>query len=58
MVVTYEGVPKGFVIPSLDAVSGFIRTADGVVVAGEPEAATAWSPSTTIPPTAPRIRSR
>ena len=44
VVVTYEGFPKGFVIPSLDAVSGFIRTADGVVVAGEPEAATAWFP--------------
>jgi aminopeptidase N len=44
VVVSYEGFPKGFVIPSLDAVSGFIRTADGVVVAGEPEAATAWFP--------------
>ena len=44
VVVTYDGFPKGFVIPSLDAVSGFIRTADGVVVAGEPEAATAWFP--------------
>jgi len=44
VVVTYDGFPKGFVIPSIDAVSGFIRTADGVVVAGEPEAATAWFP--------------
>ena len=44
VVVTYDGFPKGFVIPSVDAVSGFIRTADGVVVAGEPEAATAWFP--------------
>jgi len=44
VVVSYEGFPKGFVIPSLDAVSGFIRTADGVVVAGEPEAATSWFP--------------
>ena len=44
VVVTYEGFPKGFVIPSLDAVSGFIRTTDGVVIAGEPEAATAWFP--------------
>jgi aminopeptidase N len=44
VVVTYEGFPKGFVIPSLGAVSGFIRTADGVIVAGEPEAATAWFP--------------
>ncbi len=44
VVVTYDGFPKGFVIPSIDAVSGFIRTADGVVIAGEPEAATAWFP--------------
>jgi len=44
VVVTYDGFPKGFVIPSLGAVSGFIRTADGVIVAGEPEAATAWFP--------------
>jgi aminopeptidase N len=42
--VTYEGFPKGFVLPSSGAVSGFIRTADGVIVAGEPEAATAWFP--------------
>jgi aminopeptidase N len=42
--VTYDGSPKGFVIPSINAVSGFIRTPDGVVVAGEPEAATAWFP--------------
>src|SRR4029450_3789385 len=32
IVVTYDGFPKGFVIPSIDAVSGFIRTADGVGV--------------------------
>jgi aminopeptidase N len=44
VLVTYDGFPKGFVIPSLGAVSGFIRTADGVIVAGEPEAATAWFP--------------
>ncbi|HEY2966154.1 MAG TPA: M1 family metallopeptidase [Actinomycetota bacterium] len=44
VVVTYDGFPKGFVIPSIDAVSGFIRTADGVIVAGEPESATAWFP--------------
>jgi len=44
VVVTYDGFPKGFVIPSIDAVSGFIRTADGAIVAGEPEAATAWFP--------------
>jgi aminopeptidase N len=44
VVVTYEGFPKGFVLPSSGAVSGFIRTADGVIVAGEPEAATAWFP--------------
>src|SRR6266542_606264 len=44
VVVTYEGFPKGFLIPSIDAVSGFIRTADGAIVAGEPEAATAWFP--------------
>ncbi len=44
VVVTYDGFPKGFVIPSLGAVSGFIRTADGVIVAGEPQAATAWFP--------------
>jgi aminopeptidase N len=42
--VAYDGFPKGFVIPSLGAVSGFIRTADGVIVAGEPQAATAWFP--------------
>ena len=41
---TYDGFPKGFIIPSIDAVSGFIRTADGVIVAGEPESATAWFP--------------
>jgi aminopeptidase N len=44
VLVTYDGFPKAFVIPSLGAVSGFIRTADGVIVAGEPEAATAWFP--------------
>jgi aminopeptidase N len=44
VMVTYEGFPKGFRLPSIDAVSGFIRTADGVIVAGEPEAATAWFP--------------
>ncbi|HEU5225412.1 MAG TPA: M1 family metallopeptidase, partial [Actinomycetota bacterium] len=44
VLVTYDGFPKGFVTPSLGAVSGFIRTADGVIVAGEPEAATAWFP--------------
>jgi aminopeptidase N len=42
--VAYEGFPKGFRLPSIGAVSGFIRTADGVIVAGEPEAATAWFP--------------
>ncbi len=31
-------------IPSLDSVSWSIRTADGVVIAGEPEAASAWFP--------------
>jgi aminopeptidase N len=44
VMVTYEGFPKGFRLPSIDAVSGFIRTDDGVIVAGEPEAATAWFP--------------
>ena len=44
VMVSYDGFPKGFVIPSLGAVSGFIRTRDGVIVAGEPEAATAWFP--------------
>ena len=42
--VTYDGFPRSFVIESLGAVSGFIRTADGAIVAGEPEAATAWFP--------------
>ena len=44
VVVTYEGFPHSFVIPSIGAVSGFIRTRDGAIVAGEPEAATAWFP--------------
>jgi aminopeptidase N len=42
--VTYDGFPRSFVIESIGAVSGFIRTADGAIVAGEPEAATAWFP--------------
>jgi len=31
VMVSYDGFPKGFVIPSLGAVSGFIRTRDGVI---------------------------
>lgn len=44
VVVTYDGVPPTFTIPSLGIEAGFIHTDDGTVVAGEPEVATAWYP--------------
>jgi aminopeptidase N len=42
--VTYGGVPVQFTIPGFGIPSGFITTPDGAVVAGQPEAATAWFP--------------
>ena len=42
--VTYGGVPVEFEIPGFGIPAGFITTPDGAVVAGQPEAATAWFP--------------
>ncbi|MGH3321933.1 MAG: M1 family metallopeptidase [Streptosporangiaceae bacterium] len=43
-VIRYEGVPKSYEIPSLGIPSGFLRSDDGAVVAGEPEVAARWYP--------------
>jgi aminopeptidase N len=42
--VRYRGVPRAFVIPGTTLVSGFLRTSDGFIVAGEPESAATWFP--------------
>jgi aminopeptidase N len=42
--VRYDGVPVEFEIPGFGIRAGFMTTADGVTVAGQPEVATAWFP--------------
>jgi aminopeptidase N len=42
--VRYDGVPVDFVLPGTDIRTGFMATPNGVTVAGQPEAATAWFP--------------
>ena len=42
--VTYGGVPVTFEIPGFGIPAGFMATTDGAIVAGQPEAATAWFP--------------
>jgi aminopeptidase N len=42
--VTYGGVPVEFEIPGFGIPAGFMTTPDGAIVAGQPEAATAWFP--------------
>jgi aminopeptidase N len=42
--VRYDGVPAEFTLPSTTARTGFMPTADGATVAGQPESATAWFP--------------
>jgi aminopeptidase N len=44
IVATYDGVPRTFQIPDFGVPAGFMATRDGAIVAGEPEAATAWFP--------------
>ncbi|MFC3743688.1 M1 family metallopeptidase [Paractinoplanes deccanensis] len=43
VVVRYDGVPEPIDDPAI-GVSGFLRTADGFTVAGEPHAAATWFP--------------
>jgi aminopeptidase N len=42
--VRYSGEPTEFVIPGLDLRTGFMDTADGATVAGQPEVAAGWFP--------------
>ena len=42
--VRYGGVPQEFLLPGTIARTGFMTTADGANVAGEPEVAAAWFP--------------
>lgn len=42
--IEYEGVPVEFEIPGFGIPAGFMTTPDGAIVAGQPEAATAWFP--------------
>ena len=42
--VVYGGVPVTFEIPGFGLPAGFMATPDGAIVAGQPEAATAWFP--------------
>jgi aminopeptidase N len=44
VVVRYDGVPQPFVLPGTTLPTGFIRTSDGFIVAGEPESAATWFP--------------
>ena len=44
VVVRYDGVPRPFVLPGTSLPSGFLRTTDGFVIAGEPESAATWFP--------------
>jgi len=43
VVVRYDGVPQAIDDPAIGA-SGFVRTPDGFVIAGEPHAAATWFP--------------
>ena len=42
--IVYGGIPVEFVIPGFGIPAGFMTTPDGAIVAGQPEAATAWFP--------------
>jgi aminopeptidase N len=42
--IAYGGVPVTFEIPGFGLPAGFMTTPDGAIVAGQPEAATAWFP--------------
>ena len=42
--VRYDGVPVEFTLPGLNLRTGFMTTADGVTVVGQPEVAAAWYP--------------
>ena len=42
--VRYDGVPHPFVLPGTRLPTGFIRTGDGFIIAGEPESAATWFP--------------
>jgi aminopeptidase N len=44
VVVEYGGVPVDFTLPGTTLRTGFMTTADGATVAGQPEVATAWFP--------------
>lgn len=46
VLISYAGVPESF--PEL-GVSGFLHTADGAIVAGEPHSATSWFPANDHP---------
>jgi aminopeptidase N len=47
--VRYVGTPGSGSLNGTNASSGFLRTADGAVVAGEPEGATEWFPANDHP---------
>ena len=44
IVMDYSGTPHVFDLPGTNDRAGFIRTADGAIVAGEPEVAAGWFP--------------
>jgi aminopeptidase N len=44
VVVDYEGTPHAFALPGTTELAGFLPTADGAIVAGEPEVAAGWFP--------------
>jgi aminopeptidase N len=44
VVVDYEGTPHAFRVPGFPTRAGFVPTAEGAIVAGEPEVAAGWFP--------------